>query len=84
MNAVSPPEQAAVDLVDIVGFKWLMAHEGHAVHAQRLQEDAAYARECLALAEQSPTPALRSLAASLRARLHPGDAAADGPAAQSP
>jgi hypothetical protein len=71
MNVRSPSEHAAVALVDVVGFKWLMAHEGHGVHVERLQRDADYARECLALADASPTPALRAASAVLRTLLLP-------------
>ena len=66
MNACLPSERDAIALVDIVDFKWLMAHEGHPVHVERLQQDPAYARECLARAEASPTAALRQVAARLR------------------
>ncbi len=48
-----------------------MAHEGHAVHVERLQQDPAYAHERLALAEASPTEALRQVAAALRPVLVP-------------
>lgn len=71
MNASLPSERGAVALVDLVDFKWLMAHEGHPVHVERLQQDAAYAQERLALAEASPTAALRQVAASLRRVLLP-------------
>lgn len=71
MNASLPSERSAVALVDIIDFKWLMAHEGHAVHVERLQQDPAYARDRLALAEASPTAALRQVAASLRPVLVP-------------
>jgi hypothetical protein len=69
MNARLPAEQAAVALVDLTGFKWLMAHEGHVVHTDRLQQDGDYARVCLALADASPTPTLRAAAAALRTSL---------------
>jgi hypothetical protein len=71
MNARCPSEQAAVAMVDAVGFKWLMAHEGHGVNVERLQQDADYARECLALADRSASPAVRAAAANLRALLLP-------------
>jgi len=71
MNASLPSERAAVALVDIIDFKWLMAHEGHAVHVERLQQDADYALHCLALADASPTAALRHVAAGLRLALFP-------------
>jgi hypothetical protein len=53
------------ELVDIVDFKWLMAHEGHHVHVERLQRDRAYARECFDCAALSPTEALRQVAMRL-------------------
>lgn len=71
MNASLPSERSAVALVDIIDFKWLMAHEGHPVHVERLQQDPAYAKERLALAAASPTAALRQVAASLRLLLLP-------------
>lgn len=69
MNARLTAEQEALALVEVIGFKWLMAHEGHVVYVDRLQQDADYARVCLALADASPTPTLRAAAASLRAQL---------------
>lgn len=66
MNTVVPPEHSRAALVDIIDFKWLMGHEGHAVHVERLQQDAAYADRCLLLAEKSPTEALRRVTARLR------------------
>jgi hypothetical protein len=54
-------------LVDIIDFKWLMAAEGHRVHVERLQADATYARQCLALAGASRTDALRDVARRLLA-----------------
>lgn len=71
MNASLPSERSAVALVDIIDFKWLMAHEGHPVHVERLQQDPVYAQERLALAAASPTAALRQVAASLRQVLLP-------------
>ena len=56
-------------LVDIIDFKWLMAHEGWRVHVERLQHDMGYARECLARADTSSSPALLKAAASLRREL---------------
>jgi hypothetical protein len=47
MNAVSAHEMNALDLVDIIDFKWLMAREGHHVHVERLQNDPLYATECI-------------------------------------
>jgi hypothetical protein len=71
MNTFVPTERDAPPLLDIVDFKWLMAHEGHAVHVERLQHDVDYAREQFALADRSPTGALRRVAARLRAALLP-------------
>jgi hypothetical protein len=64
VNTTSTSEQQALQLVDIIDFKWLMTGEGHPVHVERLQSDAAYAARCLALAAASPSAALR--AAGLR------------------
>jgi hypothetical protein len=66
MNAINQSECGSLALVDIIDFKWLMAHEGWRVHVERLQLDAGYARDCLALADTSSSPALLSAAASLR------------------
>jgi hypothetical protein len=66
MNSSWPSERHAVALVDIIDFKWLMAHEGRHVNVERLQNDSAYARECLALADTSRTPALQNVAVALR------------------
>ncbi|MES2957387.1 MAG: hypothetical protein V4792_04315 [Pseudomonadota bacterium] len=53
-------------LVDIIDFKWLMAHEGWRVHVERLQRDMGYARECLELADTSTSPDLHKAADALR------------------
>ena len=66
MNASWPSERQTVALVDIIDFKWLMAHEGRHVNVERLQNEPAYARECLAQADTSCTPALQHVAAALR------------------
>ncbi|MFN0182462.1 MAG: hypothetical protein ACKVQR_01465 [Aquabacterium sp.] len=58
MNA--PATTAEVELVDIIDFKWLMAHEGHKVHVERLQRDTGYARTCLDLASASGNAALKA------------------------
>lgn len=72
----SPSEPCqALELVDIIDFKWLMAREGHHIHVERLQRDACYARACVALAADSAIAALRDAAR----RLSPGI-----PAAQTP
>ncbi|HEY6133757.1 MAG TPA: hypothetical protein VIW70_07250 [Rubrivivax sp.] len=65
MNTTSTTEQQALQLVDIIDFKWLMIGEGHHVHVERLQRDAAYAQHCLALAAASPSAALRDAALRL-------------------
>ena len=62
MNCVNTREQAVLELVDIIDFKWLMAHEGHRVHVERLQCDRDYASECLARASASSVAALREAA----------------------
>jgi hypothetical protein len=58
-------EQQAVELVDIINFKWLMAHEGHYVHVQRLQSDHDYAQACIAQAMATSVQALREAALRL-------------------
>lgn len=58
-------------LVDCVDFKWLMAGEGHRVDVDRLRVDAAYARQCLALAQVARSPLLRQVAQRLIAALQP-------------
>ena len=65
MNSVIAPDKQAAELVDLVDFKWLMAHEGHHVQVERLQNDSAYARECMASAATSRTDALRGVAQRL-------------------
>ena len=69
MNCVSIPERQILELVDVVDFKWLMAHEGHHVNAERLQIDRGYARDCLDRARHSPIDALRAVAARLTEQL---------------
>ena len=69
MNCITATERQVVDLVDVVDFKWLMAHEGHTVNGERLQLDRIYARECLALAAASRQEALRRVAQRLAAQL---------------
>lgn len=68
MNALPPAERQAVELVDIIEFKWLMAGAGLRVHVERLQADPEYARQCLAQAAVSPEPALRESAEKLLRR----------------
>jgi len=69
MNALPPAESSALELVDIIEFKWLMAGEGHRIHVERLQTDIDYARQCLSLAAQSAEPALREVAQRLQRRI---------------
>lgn len=69
MNASIVSEPGALQLVDIVELKWLLAGEGLHVHVEKLQSDAGYARECLLAAEQSPSATVRQVACKLRARL---------------
>ncbi len=66
MNSVSSAEVNAVQLLDIIDFKWLMAHEGRHVHVERLQCDTAYAADCLAQADVSSNLSLRAAAQRLR------------------
>lgn len=68
MNALPPAERQAVELVDIIEFKWLMAGAGLRVHVERLQVDPEYARQCLAQAAASPEAALRESAEKLLRR----------------
>lgn len=69
MNATSPCEQRALELADIIDFKWLASADGMRVHVERLQSDAAYARECLERAASSPREAVRNAADRLRRQL---------------
>lgn len=69
MNAIAPPEAQAVRLVDIIDFKWLMAGLGHGVHVERMQSDAAYARQCLLCGARSPMPMLCETARRLAATM---------------
>jgi hypothetical protein len=69
MNAGSLTEQGALQLVDIVELKWMLAGEGLHVHVEKLQSDPGYARECLLAAESSENPTVRQVASKLRARL---------------
>jgi hypothetical protein len=65
MNEVSAGERQGLDLVDIIDFKWLMSHEGHHVHVERIQTDKAYASQCLAKASASSVEALQLSAARI-------------------
>ncbi len=69
MNAGTTSEHESMALVEIIQFKWLMAHEGRHVHVERMQTDRDYAVEQLTWAEASANAALSSAAASLRAAL---------------
>lgn len=64
-SSLRPPSAPA--LVDIIDMKWLMAHEGHRVHVERLQADPIYAAACLAIAVASSSAALRAVAARILA-----------------
>ena len=70
MLAASAPEPPALNLVEIIDFKWLMAGDGCRVHVERLQSDRDYACACLTRGAASPIPALRDCAARLAALLH--------------
>ncbi|MGL6109641.1 MAG: hypothetical protein ACRC2B_06015 [Rubrivivax sp.] len=69
MNLSCQPELSALQLVDIVELKWLLAGEGLHVHVEKLQSDPGYAHECLCAAERSGNPTLRQVAAGMRTRL---------------
>lgn len=55
--------------MEIIDFKWLMAGDGHRVHVERLQQDPAYACDCLRQGARSSIPALRACACRLAGRL---------------
>ena len=69
MNASSDGENRALRLVDIIDFKWLLAHEGIHLHVEKLQRDPDYARALLDSAIRSPNKALQAAAERLRAGL---------------
>jgi hypothetical protein len=69
MNAIFQPPSEPLELVEIIDLKWLLAHEGHHVHVERLQSDRAYAAEVLDLAARSTSAALRATAVRLGVRL---------------
>lgn len=69
MNASAARERQALELVDIIDFKWLMAKDGLHVHVERLQNDPAYALECLNKAATSPREAVQAVARRLRDKL---------------
>lgn len=70
MNAVAHAERQALQLVDIIDFKWMLASDGLYVHVERLQNEPAYRAECLALAAASPRAAVRAAAGRLQALLN--------------
>jgi hypothetical protein len=69
MNALSSVKSKAVELVDIIDLKWLMAAEGLYLHVERLQSDTDYARSILGAASSSSTEALRLAARRMWLRL---------------
>ena len=69
MNMPLAPERLALELVDIIDLKWLMARDGHHVHVERLQAEPAYARECLIKAAASQHAAVRSAALRICQRM---------------
>ena len=69
MNCVTQAECQAVELVEIIDFKWLMARDGHHVHVERLQNDPVYAAAVFAHAAGSPIEAVREAASRLTSRL---------------
>lgn len=52
-------DDSGAAVLPMVDFKWLMAGEGHRIDLSRLQQDRAYARGCIALANASTCSALR-------------------------
>ncbi|MBB1075553.1 hypothetical protein HUU62_14160 [Rhodoferax sp. 4810] len=56
-------------LLEEVDFKWLMAGQGWWIDTGRLHTDTSYASDLLQLVAQTPSPALRTCAAHLQARL---------------
>ena len=69
MNAHAHRERQALELVEIIDFKWLMASVGLRVHVERLQSDRVYALELLARAAASRNDAVRKAAERLRRRM---------------
>jgi hypothetical protein len=69
MNAMTLGEQAALNLVEIVELKWMLAGEGVHIHVERLQSDAGYARHILATADRSANATVRSVAQRVRRQL---------------
>jgi len=64
-------DACALQLVEIIELKWLLAGEGIHIHVERLQKDPDYARRALDEAAASASPALRAAALRLRSRLAP-------------
>jgi hypothetical protein len=69
MTTMTLPPTPTLELLEIIDLKWLMAHEGHRVHVERLQADPVYARECLAIGAASAHKALQMVALRICARL---------------
>jgi hypothetical protein len=69
MNTGTLSAPDALELVDIVHLKWMLAGEGVHVHVERLQSDPAYAADCLSAAERSANATVRKAASMLRVRL---------------
>lgn len=69
MNASTDNLPDAIDLAEIIEFKWLLVGEGVHVHVERLQRDPVYARECLARGDAAPRELVRKASARLRQRL---------------
>lgn len=68
--SLAAPQNRALSLVEIIDFKWLMAGDGHRVHVERLQDDRAYACDCLCRGATSKIPALRDCARRLAGLLN--------------
>lgn len=73
MNAGTTREHESMALVEIIQFKWLMAHEGRHIHVERMQADRAYAIEQIVWAEASANASLSAAAATLRTALQLAD-----------
>lgn len=70
MNAPPAAAERPGMLVEIIDLKWLLASEGVHLHVERLQSDAAYAAQVLAMAEASPHEAVRHAAQRVRRTLN--------------
>lgn len=68
MNTLTEPADSPA-LLEIIDLKWLLGGDGHRVHVERVLNDPAYARRCLALALASPNEAARDAARRLAERL---------------